>query len=86
MSSIEMLYQNNKLEVISVLENLVNSSNILSKSDCDASIDVLSHYMEDIKYSKVINEKAALCNICKNGIETLQKDKEAFSKLCNMSC
>lgn len=86
MSSIEMLYKNNKLEVISVLEDLVNSSNILSESDCDTSIDVLSHYMKDIKYSKVINEKAALYSICKNGIETLQKDKETFSKLCNMSC
>lgn len=85
MSSIEKVYQNNKLEVISVLENLVNPANIFSESDCDASIDTLSHYMEDIKHSKIINEKAALYNICKNGIETLQKNKEDFSKNCRVA-
>lgn len=85
MSSIEKLYNENKLEVISVLEDLINPVNKRTKSDCDKAIITLSQYMEDIKYSKIIKERESLYNICKNGIDVLQKDKEDFSKNCNIA-
>lgn len=78
---IDKLYNDSEEKIIFLVGMLMSSGNIFTKEDCESNIKTYEKIITDLESSSIPEEKKKeYLELCKNGIEVLNRDIEEFEK------